>query len=113
MAITVTAISGHDEPIVPDRANCMLLDGPNQLWVADIPYIAIVTGFVYLAAMVDASSRPHRRVRLSRSVAFPPTKTTPSSSARRSTTATWCGSARSTCFPEAAGASARRSCTHL
>ena len=35
----------------------MLLDGPNQLWVADITYIGIATGFVYLAAILDAWSR--------------------------------------------------------
>ena len=29
----------------------------NQLWVADITYIAITTGFVYLAAILDAWSR--------------------------------------------------------
>jgi transposase InsO family protein len=28
----------------------------NQLWVADITYIAIATGFVYLAAILDAWS---------------------------------------------------------
>jgi transposase InsO family protein len=31
--------------------------GPNQLWVADITYIAIAAGFVYLAAILDAWSR--------------------------------------------------------
>ena len=30
---------------------------PNQLWVADLTYIAIATGFVYLAAILDAWSR--------------------------------------------------------
>ena len=29
----------------------MVPDGPNQLWVADITYVAIATGFVYLAAI--------------------------------------------------------------
>ena len=31
--------------------------GPNQLWVADITYIAIAIGFVYLAAILDACPR--------------------------------------------------------
>ena len=35
----------------------MVVDGPNQLWVADLTYIAIATGFVYLAAILDAWSR--------------------------------------------------------
>jgi transposase InsO family protein len=34
-----------------------MVDGPNQLWVADITYIAIATGFVYMAAILDAWSR--------------------------------------------------------
>ena len=33
------------------------VDGPNQLWVADLTYIAILGGFVYLAAIMDAWSR--------------------------------------------------------
>jgi putative transposase len=33
-----------------------IVDGPNQLWVADITYIAIGAGFVYLAAILDAWS---------------------------------------------------------
>src|SRR5437667_11487779 len=37
------------ENLVPTRLN--------QLWVADITYIAIATGFVYLAAILDAWSR--------------------------------------------------------
>ena len=35
----------------------MVVDGPNQLWVADLTYIALATGFVYLAAILDAWSR--------------------------------------------------------
>jgi transposase InsO family protein len=30
---------------------------PTKLWVADITYVAIATGFVYLAAILDAWSR--------------------------------------------------------
>ena len=55
--ITVTTNSDHDQPIFPDRAKGMALDGPNQLWVADNTYIAIASGFVYLAAILDAWSR--------------------------------------------------------
>ncbi len=32
-------------------------DAPDRLWVADITYIAILGGFVYLAAIMDAWSR--------------------------------------------------------
>jgi putative transposase len=52
-----TTDSDHDYPIFPDLAKKMKLDGPNQLWVADITYVAIATGFVYLAAILDAWSR--------------------------------------------------------
>src|SRR5215204_6241671 len=52
-----TTDSDHDEPIFPNLAADMAPDGPNQLWVADITYVAIATGFVYLAAILDAWSR--------------------------------------------------------
>ena len=32
-------------------------DRPNQLWVADLTYVAVSGGFVYLAAILDAWSR--------------------------------------------------------
>jgi putative transposase len=36
-----TADSDHDQPIFPNRAKDMTVDGPDQLWVADISYVAI------------------------------------------------------------------------
>jgi putative transposase len=54
--------------IFPDLARCAVLDGPNQLWVADITYIAIATGFVYLAAILDAWSRRVVGYAISRSI---------------------------------------------
>jgi len=53
----VTTDSDHDEPIFPDRAKDMIVDGPDQLWVADITYVAILTSFVYVAVILDAWSR--------------------------------------------------------
>src|SRR6266536_1626634 len=47
----------HDGPIFPNLAKEVTPTGPNQLWVADITYIAIATSFVYLAAILDAWSR--------------------------------------------------------
>jgi putative transposase len=35
----------------------MTIDGPNQVWVADITCIRVLTGFVYLAAVLDLFSR--------------------------------------------------------
>jgi len=52
-----TTDSDHNYPIFPNLAKNMKLDGPNQLWVADITYVTIATGFVYLAAILDAWSR--------------------------------------------------------
>ena len=52
-----TTDSNHDSPIFPDRARDLVIGGPNQLWVADITYIAITGGFVYLAVILDAWSR--------------------------------------------------------
>jgi putative transposase len=53
----VTTDSDHDGPIFPNLAKEATPTGPNQLWVADITYIAIARGFVYLAAILDAWSR--------------------------------------------------------
>ena len=46
----------------------MKLDSPNQLWVADITYVSIVTGFVYLAVILDAWSRRVVGYAISRSI---------------------------------------------
>jgi len=51
----VTTDSDHAGPIFPDLA--VIPDRPNQLWVADLTYVAIQGGFVYLAAILDAWSR--------------------------------------------------------
>jgi putative transposase len=52
----VTTDSNHAGPIYPDLAKNLVSDGPNQLWVADLTYVAIPGGFVYLAAILDAWS---------------------------------------------------------
>jgi putative transposase len=52
-----TTDSDHNDPICPNLATSMTLNGPNQLWVADITYVAITNGFVYLAVILDAWSR--------------------------------------------------------
>jgi len=64
----VTTNSDHDEPIFPDRAKSMVLDGPNQLWVADITYVAVTAGFVYVAVILDAWSRRVVGYAISRSI---------------------------------------------
>jgi putative transposase len=52
-----TTDSRHGYRIYPNLAQTMVLDRPNQLWVADITYIRLVTEFVYLAVILDAYSR--------------------------------------------------------
>ncbi|MGA8194050.1 MAG: hypothetical protein WB902_11830, partial [Acetobacteraceae bacterium] len=44
------------EAIFPDLAKDVVPDRPNQVWVADLTYVAIPGGFVYLAAILDAWS---------------------------------------------------------
>jgi putative transposase len=54
---TRTTDSDHDGPIFPFVARDFEVHGPDQLWVADLTYVAIATGFVYLAVILDAWSR--------------------------------------------------------
>jgi len=52
-----TTDSHHHFPRYPNLIKGMVINRLNQVWVADITYIRIRTGFVYLAAMLDACSR--------------------------------------------------------
>jgi hypothetical protein len=54
---TRTTDSDHDGPIFPFVARNFEAHGPDQLWVADLTYVAIATGFVYVAVILDAWSR--------------------------------------------------------
>jgi putative transposase len=63
-----TTDSDHDQPIFPNLAKDMAVDGPNQLWVADITYVAITAGFVYVAVIIDAWSRRVIGFAISRSI---------------------------------------------
>ena len=54
---TATTDSDHDHPIFRNLAKEKVVDGANQLWVADITYVAVTTGFVYVAVILDAWSR--------------------------------------------------------
>src|SRR6516164_2131529 len=63
-----TTDSDHNYPIYPNLATNMTLEGPNQLWVADITYVVITTSFVYLAVILDAWSRRVVGYAVSRSI---------------------------------------------
>ncbi|WP_338036695.1 IS3 family transposase [Arvimicrobium flavum] len=52
-----TTDGDHDLPIFPNLAQEIVPDGPDQLWVADITYVAIPAGFAYVAVILDAWSR--------------------------------------------------------
>jgi putative transposase len=64
----VTTDSDHDSPIFPDLAKDVVLERPNQLWIADLTYVTISGGFVYLAAILDAWSRKVIGYSISRSM---------------------------------------------
>jgi len=53
----VTTNSKHSLKVYPNLAKVLVLERTNKLWCADITYIRILTGFVYLAAIIDAFSR--------------------------------------------------------
>jgi transposase InsO family protein len=53
----VTTDSQHRHPVYFNLAKRMELTGTNQLWVADITYIRLREGFVFLAVVLDAFSR--------------------------------------------------------
>ena len=63
-----TTDSNHNYPICPNLVTNMTLNGPNQLWVADITYVAITTSFAYLAVILDAWSRRVVGYAISRSI---------------------------------------------
>jgi transposase InsO family protein len=52
-----TTDSNHSFHRYPNLIKGMVISGLNQVWLADITYIRINTGFVYLAAILDAYSR--------------------------------------------------------
>lgn len=53
----VTTQSDHDELIYPNLIQEMTIDNINQVWTADITYIRINNGFVFLAVILDLYSR--------------------------------------------------------
>jgi len=52
-----TTNSRHRFPRYPNLIKGMVISRLNQVWLSDITYIRIRTGFVYLAAILDAFSR--------------------------------------------------------
>lgn len=52
-----TTDSEHGYRIYPNLVKGLLVGALNQVWVADITYIRILTGFLYLAVVLDLFSR--------------------------------------------------------
>jgi putative transposase len=52
-----TTDSNHSYPIYPNLIRGLQIKAINQVWVADITYIRILTAFVYLAVILDLCSR--------------------------------------------------------
>lgn len=52
-----TTDSKHGLPVYPNLIAGKTVTGINQVWVADITYIRILTGFVFLAVILDVYSR--------------------------------------------------------
>lgn len=52
-----TTIPGGPSGIYPYRLRGLVIDRPNQVWCADITYIPMARGFMYLFAVMDWHSR--------------------------------------------------------
>jgi putative transposase len=52
-----TTMSRHPFEIAPNLTRGLKPSGLDQIWVADITYVRLAEGFVYLAAILDAFSR--------------------------------------------------------
>jgi putative transposase len=52
-----TTDSGHGLTRYPNLVHELVVTRPDQVWVADITYIRLPTGFVYLACILDSYSR--------------------------------------------------------
>lgn len=63
-----TTNSRHPYPRNPNRIGDLPITAPNQVWVADITYIRILTAFVYLAVILDRFSRKAIGYALSRRI---------------------------------------------
>lgn len=56
-AFVHTTDSNHSCPVYPNLLPGRSLTGINQVWAADLTYIRIMNGFVYLAVILDLFSR--------------------------------------------------------
>jgi putative transposase len=55
--VIATTNSRHHFPVYPNMLAGVVLERPDQAWVADLTYIRLRSAFVYLACILDAFSR--------------------------------------------------------
>ena len=55
--VPTTTMSRHEFAVVPNLTRGLVPTGIDQIWAADITYVRLSEGFVYLAAVLDAFSR--------------------------------------------------------
>jgi putative transposase len=60
-----TSVPAKGRKVYPYLPRGMTIDKPNQVWCADITYIPLARGFLYLAAIMDWSNRTVLAWRLS------------------------------------------------
>jgi len=63
-----TTNSDHLYPRYPNRADQLVVERPDQVWVADITYIRLGQGYIYLAVVMDVFTRAIRGWNLSRNL---------------------------------------------
>ena len=63
-----TTDSNHPYPVFPNLIKGLQVKAINQVWVADITYIRILTTFVYLAVILDLCSRKAIGYAISRNI---------------------------------------------
>lgn len=63
-----TTNSEHSFPRYPNLVELLVVQRPDQVWVADITYIRLGNGFVYLAVVMDVFTRAIRGWHLDRSL---------------------------------------------
>jgi len=63
-----TTNSDHAFPRYPNRVAEITVTAPDEVWVADIPYVRLHQEFVYLAVIMDVFSRAIRGWHLGRTL---------------------------------------------
>lgn len=53
----VTTDSEHELPVYPNLVKGMTVERPNQVWAADLTYVRLLHGWVFLAVILDLFSR--------------------------------------------------------